>query len=288
MKPLISCAVLTVFVLAFHTSNLSATDEKAYRIGPRDVVDISIFAGGEKQQQVDLTVSTTGLINVPFIGQVKAAGLTAPELEDVIREPMEEDFFVNPEINVRIKEYKSLKFYISGAVNNPGVYVMQSETSLLQLVAKAGGVSTNRGNIAFIMRRGQNEDETRQNEPIKVNLNQLLDHGDMTGNLPLRPGDAVHIPPEKKQHVAESNIYIEGEVKKPGVYVYQPGITALNACIMAGGFDKFAAPNRTRIVRKKGDGQVIIKINLDDVKKGRIPDIELQPGDLVHVPETWL
>jgi polysaccharide export outer membrane protein len=65
-------------------------------------------------------------------------------------------------------------------------------------------------------------------------------------------------------------------------------MTAMNACIMAGGFDTFAAPNRTRIIRKKEDGVEIIKINLDDVTKGKIQDIELKPGDRIHVPETWL
>ena len=62
----------------------------------------------------------------------------------------------------------------------------------------------------------------------------------------------------------------------------------LNACIIAGGFAQFAAPNRTRIIRKEGDKQVVRKINLNDVKKGKIADIELKPGDLIHVPETWL
>jgi polysaccharide export outer membrane protein len=65
-------------------------------------------------------------------------------------------------------------------------------------------------------------------------------------------------------------------------------MTAMNACIMAGGFDTFAAPNRTRIIRKKEDGVEIIKINLDDVTKGKTQDIELKPGDRIHVPETWL
>jgi len=62
----------------------------------------------------------------------------------------------------------------------------------------------------------------------------------------------------------------------------------MNACIMAGGFDKFAAPNRTKIIRKNKENQEIIKINLDQVREGKIPDIELKPGDRIFVPETWL
>jgi polysaccharide export outer membrane protein len=81
---------------------------------------------------------------------------------------------------------------------------------------------------------------------------------------------------------------VEGEVKNPGAFDYQQGMTAFNACVMAGGFDKFAAPNRTKIIRQRGKHVKTIKINLNRVKAGKIPDIELQPGDRVHVPETWL
>jgi len=77
-------------------------------------------------------------------------------------------------------------------------------------------------------------------------------------------------------------------VTKPGVYEYQRGITALNACLMAGGFDKFAAPNRARIIREEDGKQTVIRINLEDVKEGKIPDIELKPGDIVVIPESWL
>jgi polysaccharide export outer membrane protein len=81
---------------------------------------------------------------------------------------------------------------------------------------------------------------------------------------------------------------VEGEVNNPGAYTFQPGLKALKACILAGGVTKYAAANRARIIRKQGDKQEIIKINLEDVKKGTIADLELMPGDLIHIPETWL
>ncbi|MCI5151419.1 MAG: hypothetical protein D3916_18915, partial [Candidatus Electrothrix sp. MAN1_4] len=84
------------------------------------------------------------------------------------------------------------------------------------------------------------------------------------------------------------NIYIEGEVKNPGMFPYSPGLTALNACVMAGGFNEFAAPNRTKVIRKDGDQKKVIKIDLEEVKAGDIPDLPLQPGDFINVPETWL
>ena len=268
----------------------------AYRIGPRDVLTLTIYAGGEKQQVTHLTVSSQGMINVPFIGSVKAEGLSIPQLEELITKPLTADFFVDPEINIVIKEYHSLQYYISGAIGSPGLYEMKSKATLMELIAKAGGVSSNRGNIAYILHQSTNHVSPEKKnhslfsnkDPVKINLTKLLDKGDMSQNIVLQSGDVVYIPLQASLNLSESKIYVEGEVKDPGVYDYQEGLTALNACIMAGGFSKFAAPNRTRIIRQNGKQQIIIKINLNDVKKGKIPDAEIKPGDRIHIPETWL
>lgn len=268
----------------------------AYRIGPRDVLTLTIYAGGEKQQSTQLTVTSRGMINVPFIGSLKAEGLTVPQLEDRITKPMAADFFVDPEVSIVITGYHSLQYYISGAIGSPGSYEMKSEATLLELIAKAGGVSAQHGTLAYILHPSavteasdkKNHSLFSDKDPVKINLKKLLDKGDMTQNIVLQSGDVVYIPLQSSQNVAESKIYVEGEVKSPGVYTYQEGLTALNACIMAGGFSKFAAPNRTRIIRQDKDKQVIIKIDLNDVKKGKIPDAEIQPGDRIHIPETWL
>ena len=248
------------------------------------------------QNQVDLTISEKGTINVPFIGPVQAAGLTILELEKIIAKPLARDYFVNPDVNVSVKEYHSLQYFISGAVKSPGQYEMTSKATLLELIAKAGGVLPERGNVAYIQRKSTDqsaEGKDKKNQlsrkgSIKIDLKKLLDQGDMTQNRGLESGDLVYIPPEKTLNLAESKIYVGGEVKKPGIFAYQPGLTALNACIMAGGFTKFAAPNRTRVIRNQGDQQVIFKIDLNDVKKGKLEDVKLQPGDRIHVPESWL
>ncbi|RLB17177.1 MAG: polysaccharide export protein [Deltaproteobacteria bacterium] len=275
---------------------LSLAQGKGYCIGSRDVLALAIYAGGEKQQEVALTVSSEGMINVPFVGPVKAEGLTVSKLESLIEGPLAKDYFVNPDVNIRVIEYHSLHYYISGAVNSPGLYEVNTEATLMELIAKAGGVSPDRGNIAYIFRESVPQlsaGDTIENlishrDPIKADLKNLLDKGDMSHNILLHAGDVVYIPPQKVLNLSASKVYVEGEVKSPGVYEYQEGLTALNACIMAGGFDKFAAPNRTKIVRKNGNKQIVIKVNLNDVKDGKIPDIALKPGDRIHIPETWL
>lgn len=273
-----------------------AAQEGGYRVGPKDVLQLVIFAGGEKQTDVNLTVSAEGSINVPFLGPLQIGGLTVSQIEDRVREPLAADYFVNPEINVSVREYHSHYYNIAGAIRNPGMYETMAETTLLELIAKAGGVTLERGSLAFVIRdekppgaAGQAVDLDRlvaQQEPIRVDLTKLLDEGDTGHNLLLEPGDLVYIPLEKSQNPGESKVYLEGEIRT-GVIDYRPGLTALNACIIAGGFNKYAAPNRTRIYRKKGDEIEVIKINLEDVQDGKAPDFPLRPGDRIYIPQAW-
>jgi polysaccharide export outer membrane protein len=233
------------------------------------------------------------LVNFPFIGAVKAEGLSSSELEKKVYVLLEKDYFVDPQVHISIKEYHSLHFFISGAVKAPGKYEMQVATSLMDLIAKAEGLTLESGNIAYIMRdtsdnNATSTDKNGKNEPIKVNLIKLLDEGDMRHNVALLPGDSIYIPFAKGLNQSDSKVYVSGEVENPALYEYQPGLTALSVCIMAGGFATYAAPNRTTIVRVENGVQQVIKIDLEDVIEGKIPDVLLKPGDRINVPESWL
>ncbi len=290
-------AALVVILFIFLTGKQISAGE-SYSLGPGDIISVFIFAGGEQQIAVDLTVSDRGYVNFPFIGAIMARGMTSSELEHAVSIPLKKDYFVDPQIHIRIKEYHSLHFSISGAVKKPGKYEMKAATTIMDLIAKAEGVTLERGNIAYILREEgsfpgekkdtKGKDTARGYQPIKVNLLKLLDEGDMTHNITLVPGDSVYIPLAKGLNQDESKVYVSGEVKKPDLYTYQPGLTALSVCIMAGGFDKYAAPNRTTIVRIENGEQKVIKIDLEEVIKGKIQDLPLKPGDRINVPESWL
>lgn len=281
------CLLALLLVAAF--SHQSQAQEREYRLGVKDVINVSVYAGGEKQLDADLTIHADGKVTVPLLGPVQAAGLMVGDLIDAINAPLARDYFVNPQVTVTIKEYHSLSFYVSGSVVNPGHYELSAEPTILELLAKAGGLKPGYGRSAYVLREAGGGDATGEKaQSLTVDLMKLFDQGALAENLSLKSGDVVHIPMAAEQNQAASNIFVEGEVIKPGVYSYQPGLSALNACILAGGFTKYAAPNRARIIRKKESGQEVIHIDLDGVKKGAIPDVLLQPGDLVHVPETWL
>lgn len=286
---------ILIFLFSLVTAGTGLCQTDTYLIGPRDVLSVAIYAGGVEQETVVLTVSEHGKINVPFIGSVIAQGLTLAELETAIHGPLEQDYFVDPQVNVQVKEYHSIRFFISGAVKKPGQYEMTSSTNFLELVARAEGLLPDRGSIAYVLRENHGistEEDVKKaiknNATIKVDLTRLLDEGDLSHNITLIPGDIVYIPRADKLNQSVYKIYVEGEVKRPGVYDYQPGMTAMAACVLAGGFDKYAAISRVKIVRNENGNQEIIKVNLEKVQDGRIPDIPIKPGDHIHIPETWL
>jgi polysaccharide export outer membrane protein len=300
---------LLVWLVWVPCPETAASDDAVYRLGAGDVVQISILAGGEEQVANEMVVGDTGDVTVPFIGKLPAAGLTINELEKQIIPPLARDFFVDPQVHLQIKEYRSLQFFISGAVKEPGVFSLDFMPTIMDLIAKAGGVTTERGNLAYVLRGMKDPvrmaEETTMEEleeldaevptqsirgtkPIIVDLQRLLDEGDMTENIRLATGDTVYIPPGTKLDQAATKIYVQGEVKKPGVFDFQPGMTALAACIMAGGFDQFAAPNRARIIRQTDSERNVITIDLKKVQTGDAPDLPLQPGDRIHIPESWL
>ena len=267
----------------------------AYRLGIGDVINVVILTGGQKEVEVKLVVSDQGTVNVPLMGTVTANGLTIPELVKKLYLPLERDYFVNPQIHITVEEYHSLNYFIAGAVKMPGMYELNFTPSLMDLIVKAGGAEEGRGNIAYILKDTDLpskstqaiESEISKKDPIRIDLIKLLDQGDMTEDIILSSGDTVYIPLGKVLNQTRSKVYVQGPVKEPGMFDFQPGMTALSACILAGGFSKYAAPGRARIVRNKGEIRETIKIDIDKVIDGTIPDIPLQPGDRINVPESW-
>jgi polysaccharide export outer membrane protein len=244
-----------------------------------------------------LTISQEGTITLPFLGKTKAEGLTIDQLTHEITARLKADYFVEPQVILSVVGYRSKKVYILGEVKNPGSYGMEHEnTSLIELISMAGGATEKRGKKAFVLRGayediasgGKIDELVEKKEPIAVDLQRLLERADLTANVRLRPDDVVYIPPRIFVDIAQSKIYVMGHVNKPGVYEFQDGITALNACLLAGGFAKFAAPNRATVTRFENEKKTIIKIDLNDVREGNADDVILNPGDRVYVPKSWL
>ncbi len=263
---------------------------QTYLLDEKDIVNFTVYAGEKQQLAIDLTVDSDGRLAVPMIGAIKAKGLTLAQLEQAIYTPLAADYFVNPQVMLTLKEFRRPSFFITGAVKNPGKYDTDQELTLIELIGKAGGLASEYGRMAYVTHNGSTtgKEADVKEEILEVDIAALLDSGGNKGNIRLKNGDKIHVPFKTEIDQAKTNIFIEGEVKNPGMYPYRPGLTALNACVMAGGFNEFSAPNRTKIIRANGQEKEVLKVDLERVKNGKAADVPLQPGDFIQVPETWL
>jgi len=149
----------------------------SYRIGPFDVLDISVFQVPELTKSVQ--VADTGTINLPLVGEVRVAGKTPNEVERALTAKLGAEYLQNPQVTVFVKEYNSQSVTVSGAVKKPGVYSLKGKTSLLQAVAMAGDFDEGSDSSVLVLRqtdgkrmaarfdvsaiqRGQAEDPTLQ------------------------------------------------------------------------------------------------------------------------------
>ena len=126
----------------------------AYRIGPLDVLDISVFQVPDLTKTVQ--VEQTGTVNLPLVGEVPAAGKTAQEVERDLTARLGAEYLKDPQVTVSVKEYNSQHVTVTGAVNKPGVYPIRGSTTLMDVVASAGGFDTDTSNSTVLVLRESN------------------------------------------------------------------------------------------------------------------------------------
>lgn len=109
-----------------------------YRVGPQDLIEISVFQVPDLSRTV--RVNSGGQISLPLIGVVQAGGLTIQELERSIAQKMSEKYLQNPQVTAFVKEFTSQRVTLEGSVAKPGIYPLTGRTTLLQAIAMGGGL----------------------------------------------------------------------------------------------------------------------------------------------------
>lgn len=129
----------------------SATAGSAYKIGPLDVLEVSVFKVPELSRSVQ--VAEAGTVNLPLVGEVPAAGRTAQEVERDLTRQLGAKYLQKPQVTVYIKEYNSQRVTVEGAVKKPGVFPFQGRGTLLQSIAMAEGLDTTRASTEVVVFR---------------------------------------------------------------------------------------------------------------------------------------
>ncbi len=246
-----------------------------YRIGTRDLLEITVLEAPELNKTV--RVSEDGSINLSLIGRVEVEGLTTQELEQRLTEILNKSFTKDAHVTVVVKEFQ--KAAVLGAVGRPGEYELVGPTRLLEMIAKAGGLTAMATNDLFIIRQEKDGRQTR----ISIKLDDLTVSGKQESNILILPKDVITIPIEQTL-----TVFVYGEVQTPGVisFLGSKKLTVLQAITQAGSLTEWASPRRIKIIRKdkKTGKEIKIPVNLVLIMKGKAPNILLEEGDVVIVP----
>ena len=161
--------------------------EPGFTIGPEDV--LGIFVWREAEVSGDVAVRPDGMITLPLIRDVKAAGLAPNELADRIQEALGE-FITDPSVTVVVRQMNSRKVFITGEVAKPGAYPLASAMTVMQLIAIAGGITEfAEANGISVMRV-----EAGKTKTFKFEYKDVAKGKKAEQNIVLKPGDTVVVP----------------------------------------------------------------------------------------------
>ncbi|MFO7884595.1 MAG: SLBB domain-containing protein [Desulfobacteraceae bacterium] len=259
--------LLIIFSFVFLPIQVCSGTED-YIVGDGDVLTLNVYENEDLSTKVRVSADDT--IRIPLIGEISVAGLNVSKISSKIEKLLADGYLVNPQVDVFINEYRSKKAIILGQIRNPGLYELRGKTTLLEFISKAGGLTSEAGNRATIKRK--TPDKAKEQDNIPIDLEQLIEKGDTSLNLPIKDGDTLYI--------SKADIYyVSGEVKKPDSYKFESGITIIKAITQAGGFSKIAAKNKVSIIRiVNGKKTIIENVKMDE---------RVYPDDVIVVPESF-
>ncbi len=227
-----------------------------YRIGPLDMVQVVVWEHPEltspmgQYQPAGQRVTTDGTLFYPYAGVIQAAGLTAQELRTEITKRLSDKILNDPQVDVRVTGYNSLKAFVSGAVNRPG-YIAFNELPMTipSAIANVGGFTEEADLSGMQLRRGDKVYNINYLDAFKANL--PLD------KILLKPDDQIFIPALSETQ-KENRVYVMGEVARTGaVNVNQGKLSLVEALAAAGGLNTGSASSRLiYVIRNTSDKQI--------------------------------
>lgn len=158
-----------------------------YRIGPEDVLQISVWKNDTMSQTVP--VRPDGKISLPLLNDLQAAGLTPMQLRDILIKKLVE-YIPAPEVSVIVREVHSFKVSVIGEVKATGRYELRSRATVLDVLAQAGGLSEFASRSRIVILRPEGTTVKR----ILFNYNKAISGDGEQQNFFLQPGDIILIP----------------------------------------------------------------------------------------------
>jgi polysaccharide biosynthesis/export protein len=249
-----------------------STDPSDYLLGAGDLLQITVFES--KDLNSIARVSSRGHITLPLLGQVGVKGLTAREAEIKIENLYRSKYIKDPHVSVFVKEHMSRRVTLVGQFKRPGTYEYPSRQTLLDVMALAGGLTDNAGNIIQVRRH-----QARPGEPnvLLIDLNQLIKGGRLDLNIDINGGDIIFAP-------EAGHFFVDGAVRNPGSYPVRGRLGLNEALLTAGGVRPWGLKDSIVLIRDvEGQGRKGIEINLN---KPENREMEIKDGDIIVVKSS--
>jgi polysaccharide biosynthesis/export protein len=236
------------------------------QIGPGDSVNIQVY--GQADMTTTVYVSDDGTIPVPLAGPVQVGGLSPSEASQRIEKALRDGkFLLDPHVTLAVVVSRSQRVSVLGQVGHPGLYPIESSTTIFDLLALAGGALDTSADEIFLLR----PDAAGNIQRYPINLKGLDDAKRSMPTQSLRGGDSIFVPRAEQ-------FYIYGEVTAPNKYRVEPQMTVIQAISRAGGVTPRGSERRVDIKRLGSDGKYLtVKAKLNDLVK---------PDDVIHVKES--
>lgn len=297
LATVVICAPLMISLLAQaapgEDNKGAATDSlAAYILGPDDQIVVRALEAEEISDK-PVRVDASGYVPLPMIGRVRAAGLTVEELEKGISAKLQA-YLHTPQVSVSVLEFRSQPVSVIGEVNTPGVHQLQGRKTLVEILSLAGGLKPSAGPQVKITRPLQSGriplpqtdlDPTGKYSVAAVLLKDIVEARRPQENILIQPYDVISVPRARM-------VYVVGEVGKPGGFVVdgQEAITVLKALSLAQGLGKSASSKNAKVIHPASKEASAIEssspIELNKILQGKLPDVPLQPEDILFVPSS--
>jgi polysaccharide export outer membrane protein len=264
--------------------------QSGYVLGPDDRISVHVV-DAEELSDKPVRIDLNGYIRLPLVGWVQAAGKTVEQLEaDFVT--LLKPFVLKPDVSISITEFHSQPVSVIGCVKNPGIQQLQGRKTLVEMLSLAGGLTTDAGPVVKITRRvewgriplsGAADSTNGQYSIADIKLANILSANNPEENIVVRPNDVISVPRAEM-------IYVTGQVVRSGGFVLneRESISVLQALALAGGLDRFASPQNSRILRPApgSSSRAEIAVDLRKIISGQGEDLLLKPDDILFVPSS--
>ncbi|VAW77023.1 Polysialic acid transport protein KpsD precursor [hydrothermal vent metagenome] len=236
-----------------------------YVLGPGDTVKIQLF--GKSNAEYSLVVSREGRLHFPKLGPISVAGMTFREMQTVLKTQIEKQM-IGEQAVITLGALRSIRVFILGDVNQPGSYTVSALSTMTNALFVSGGVNAI-GSLRHIQLKRRGKVVTR------LDLYDLLLHGDTGNDVRLQPGDVIFVPPLRR------TVGVAGEVRRPAIYELKHERNIQQLLELSGGLLPTAYPQASQIDRINARGErTLVDVDLSDKS---VLATKVQAGDTLHV-----